>query len=410
MRRNRSISTTHPRARALQSVAGGALLMALLTALPVGVVRARLVICDAARHASAIHTRGDDPARSGGGPSPGQPLILPGNRGGSASAPPPSPVRSGVFFSPYKDVAINMDWNTHAMRSAVTGLPLPLVGSGSVITTAVPNLGAITLGFATGECGSESWGGVPGAAFARDNVPRLDAAGIDYVLSTGGQTGSFSCARPSGMMQFIARYHSPHLVGLDFDMETGQSDQTIADLIAGAKHAHAIYPNLRFSFTVATVAASDGSYGGVNALGDRVVRAVKKSGLANARINLMAFDFGNPSPAVCVVSNGHCDMGQSAVQTVRNLEHTYGLAPGQIEVTAMIGQNDSQALTMYPADVDPIVAYAVASGLAGIHYWSFDRDTPCAGGSIGHASPVCSSLNGTSPLEYARRFLKDLGR
>ena len=130
---------------------------------------------------------------------------------------------SGVLFSPYKDVTINMNWNTDQMQSAVEGSDLPVVGSGSVVSTYIPKLPAITLAFATGACGSENWGGVPGASFASENVPQLQAAGLKYVVSTGGEAGTFTCASTAGMDSFIARYASPDLVGIDFDIEGGQS-------------------------------------------------------------------------------------------------------------------------------------------------------------------------------------------
>ena len=43
---------------------------------------------------------------------------------------------------------------------------------------------------------------------------------------------------------------------------------------------------------------------------------------------------------------------------------------------------------------------------AGLHFWSFDRDTPC---SDDYASPTCNSMSSTTPLEYTNRFLSDLG-
>ena len=89
----------------------------------------------------------------------------------------------------------------------------------SLVSTYVPKLPAITLAFATGACGSENWGGVPGASFASENVPQLQAAGRKYVVSTGGEAGTFTCTSASGMESFIARYASPHLVGIEFDIE-----------------------------------------------------------------------------------------------------------------------------------------------------------------------------------------------
>ncbi|TNY26713.1 hypothetical protein BV497_07295 [Fulvimonas soli] len=315
-----------------------------------------------------------------------------------------------MLFSPYKDVTINLDWNTNVMRTAAaTGSPIPVVGAGSLVSTALPNLGAITLAFATGECGSENWGGVPASSFASANIQALSNAGIDYVVSTGGQAGTFTCSSPAGMASFIARYASPHLVGIDFDIEGGQTQAQINSLVAQAVYAQGLYPNLRFSFTLATLAASDGSYGGVNGLGDMVVRAVLASGLQNYTINLMTMDYGSAGPGICVVSGGKCDMGQSAIQAALNLEHTYGVPAGKIELTPMIGVNDVSSETFTAADVDTVVSYAASHGLAGLHFWSLDRDTPCSG-NMTTASPTCNSVSGTSPLQYSKRFLSDLGR
>jgi hypothetical protein len=210
------------------------------------------------------------------------------------------------------------------------------------------------------------------------------------------------------MEAFIARYSSAHLVGIDFDIEGGQTQAQIAALVAAAAGAQSEYPNVQFSFTLATLAASDGSYGGVNSLGNEVVEAVLGSSLKNYVINLMTMDFGSASSGVCVVVSGSCEMAQSAIQAVKNLEHTYGIPASKIAVTPMIGLNDNTAETFTAADVDTLTAYATSNGLAGLHLWSLDRDTPCAS-ATDYASPTCNSVSGTSVLEYDNRFLSDLG-
>ena len=315
---------------------------------------------------------------------------------------------SGLLFSPYKDVTINMNWNTDQMQSAVTGTDLPVVGSGSLVSGYIPKLPAITLAFASGTCGSETWGGVSGADFAAENIPQLQDADLNYVVSTGGADGTFSCASTADMEAFIARYASPNLVGIDFDIEGGQTQSDIQNLVNAAAGAQSQYPNLQFSFTLATLAASDGSYGGVNSLGNEVVEAVLGSGLKNYVINLMTMDYGSASSSVCVVVSGSCEMAQSAIQAVENLEHTYGIPASKIAVTPMIGMNDASSETFTPADVDTLTAYAVDNGLAGLHFWSLDRDTPCATTTT-YASPTCNSISGTTALEYTDRFLSDLG-
>ena len=362
-------------------------------------------------------TQGNDPATNNGGPGSGQPWTSDGactggsgsgggGTGGGGTGGGGTGSVSGLLFSPYKDVTINMNWNTYQMQSAVEGSDLPVVGSGSLVSTYVPKLPAITLAFATGACGSETWGGAPGATWAAENVPQLSAANLDYVVSTGGEAGTFTCASAAGMESFIARYSSKNLVGIDFDIEGGQSESDIQNLVASAAGAQSEYPNLQFSFTLATLGASDGSYGGVNSLGNDVVEAVLGSGLKNYVINLMTMDFGSASSSVCVVVSGSCEMAQSAIQAVKNLEHTYGVPAGKIAVTPMIGFNDNTSETFTIGDVDTLTSYAAANGLAGLHFWSLDRDTPC---SDDYASPTCNSVSSTTPLEYTNRFLSDLG-
>ena len=362
-------------------------------------------------------TQGNDPATNNGGSGSGQPWTSDGSCAGgsgsgsgtgSGSGSGTTGSVSGLLFSPYKDVTINMNWNTDQMQSAVTGTDLPVVGSGSLVSNYVPKLPAITLAFATGACGSETWGGVSGAGWAAENIPQLQSAGLNYVVSTGGEAGTFSCDSTAAMEAFIARYASPHLVGIDFDIEGGQTPSDIQNLVNAAAGAQSQYPNLQFSFTLATLAASDGSYGGVNSLGSEVVESVFGSSLRNYVINLMTMDYGSASSSVCVVVSGSCEMAQSAIQAVKNLEHSYGIPASKIAVTPMIGLNDNTAETFTAADVDTLTAYAAGNGLAGLHFWSLDRDTPCATTTT-YASPTCNSVSGTTALEYTDRFLSDLG-
>jgi chitinase len=358
-------------------------------------------------------TQGNDPATSNGGSGSGQPWTSDGactggssGGGGGGGTGTGTGSVNGLLFSPYKDVTINMNWNTYQMQSAVTGSDLPVVGSGSLVSQDIPKLPALTVAFATGACGSENWGGVSGANWAAENVPQLHAANLNYVLSTGGAAGTFTCTSTAGMESFIARYASPNLVGVDFDIEGGQSQSDIQSLVAASAGAQAQYPNLQFSFTLATLGASDGSYGGVNSLGNEVVQAVLGSGLKKYVINLMTMDFGSASSSVCVVSGGSCEMAQSAIQAVKNLEHTYGIAASKIAVTPMIGMNDATTEIFTTADVDTLSSYATSNGLAGVHFWSLDRDTPC---SDTYASPTCNSISSTTPLEYTDQFLSDIG-
>lgn len=342
-----------------------------------------------------------------------------GNMGGGSTpvvTPPPvivtdlglptGSVKGGFLFSPYKDLGISMNWNTNVMSTAATGSLRPLL---DVLPVNVP---AVTWAFATGECGRENWAGIAPDAIAAANVPAFVAANRNYVVSTGGAAGAFVCSTPEGMRAFINRYASRNLVGIDFDIEAGQSAEAITGLVRQLKAVEADYPQLRFSFTIATLGSSNGLaassiYGDLNATGYDVLHALAQYPLANYTINLMVMDYGAPGPGICVVgSDGRCDMGRTAIQAAINLNAKFGVPYNHIELTPMIGVNDVRDELFSLQDTDVLVQWARSKGIAGLHFWSLDRDTPCA---QAYASPICSSVSSVPTWGWASRFATDLG-
>jgi chitinase len=340
----------------------------------------------------------------GGTPDAGMPPPPPDAPRPDAGQPPPPPdggpagTPPGFIFSPYKDTSINMDFNTNTISTLVPGTRTP-------IATDMRNnqADAITLAFATGECGTENWGGVPGAAIAQVNVPLLNNGGIDYIISTGGAAGRFTCASDAGFATFLNRWASPRLVGVDFDIEAGQSQAEILNLIRRIGPARAARPNLRFSLTIATLGNTDGSES-LNATGLAILQAVNTvfgSIPSFVTVNLMVMDYGAPSQFVCFVANGTCDMGRSAIQAAQNLNARHGIPFRNIELTPMIGGNDVQSNVFRLPDVNTMAAFVLQNRLAGVHFWSYDRDIDCPPGP---ASPVCNSLGGAGPHGFLRRF------
>jgi hypothetical protein len=242
------------------------------------------------------------------------------------------------------------------------------------------------------------------------------------MISTGGAAGSFMCGSDAGMNTFIDRWSSTNLVGLDFDIEAGQSPSVIADLMARIKSAHTKYPKLRFSLTLATLATSAAgqttakslgtdAQDSLNAIGATTLNAVKSALGWNGTpatwpsyvtVNLMTMDYGTAGPGICVVSNGECQMGQSAIQAAYNLRDKWGVPFSNIELTPMIGGNDAITEIFTTADADTVARFAIAQGLAGVHYWSYDRDADCV---QGYASPTCNSIGGVGAHGYLKRFL-----
>jgi hypothetical protein len=304
-----------------------------------------------------------------------------------------------LFFSPYKDITINMNWNTNVISTQVTGTMQ------GVLTVMPTNLGALTWAFATGECGSENWGGLQANAVAGANVQSFVSMGKSYILSTGGASGSFTCGSDSGFETFIQRYNSTRLAGVDFDIEAGQSQATIAALVQRAKVAKQNHPNMRFSFTLATLGGNQAQ--SLGSAGVTTMNAIQSSGFTGYLINLMVMDYGSAIPSNCVVVNGACDMAQSAIAASESLHNFYGVPYSKIELTPMIGGNDTPGETFTLANVNTMVNYARQKGLAGVHFWSFDRDNDCV---QTWASPTCNSYGAAGTLGFTQRFMNALSQ
>jgi len=256
----------------------------------------------------------------------------------------------------------------------------------------------LTWAFATGACGSENWAGITPAQMGT-NAARFVSAGKKYIVSTGGADGAFTCTTDAGFQSFINSYYSTNMIGVDFDIEYAQTLTDIANLVARVKTAQAKYPNMRFSFTIATLGSSQsGSSVAVNmgssspnplgAEGILVMQAIQQGGLSNYYVNLMTMDYGSPSSNNCVLSGGQCEMGQSAIQAAMDFHNYYGIPYGNIELTPMSGANDTAGETFTLADADAVSAWSKTNGIGGLHFWSFDRD---------------------SGLSYTNEFVKDVG-
>jgi len=263
--------------------------------------------------------------------------------------------------------------------------------------------GALTWAFASGECGAERWGDATAAQIADANVGAFDAAGVDYLVSTGGQGAVFTCASDTGMEAFIQRYESKHLIGIDFDIEEGQTPEQVESLVKRVKAAQAKRPHLRYSFTVATHAASDGSGKSLNKQGETILAALRRNDVRAYTLNLMVMDYGPSARESCVLNQaGTCDMGKSAIQAAQNVHRKYKVPYAQIELTPMIGVNDVVS-NVFTLDDARTLGKAVRSmKLAGLHFWSFDRDRPCSEPTTG-ASAVCSTTP-AEPLAYHKAF------
>ena len=310
-------------------------------------------------------------------------------------------------YSAYKDISINTNWNTDVISTLVN----PAGGVFSATQPLVANLPstmpAITWAFATGDCTAENWGGMTATTVASANVPLFTKYNKNYIISTGGAAGVFTCSSNAGMLAFVQRYMSANMLGLDFDIEGGQTQAQMTSLVSTLKYIQGVYPNLRISFTLASLADSSGSGGNLNSLGAMVINTANAAGL-NYIVNLMVMDYGSPLAVNCVVANGSCQMAQSAIQAAKNVSAAWSIPLSKIELTPMIGNNDTSGEVFTVTDATTLANYVTQNGLAGLHFWSYDRDTPCA--TNGSASPTCSYVPGvtTSSTQFSSAFYNGL--
>lgn len=360
-------------------------------------------------YTAAFWTQNQNPTTPGNsGPAgTGDPwgLPVPCGAGGPTPTPTPTPKPTptptppppgSLLFAVYKDVTINANFNTGEQQTNVTGTVQP-------VTSVMPNE-TLVWAFATGTCGAESWAGITSGMEAT-NVQNFVNAGKDYIISTGGANGVFDCPSGSGLISFINTYNSANLVGIDFDIEGGQSQQVIDDLINATIAAEAQFPNLLFSFTIQSLGTTAANPITGGSVGTTVVSEIKRLGLSgNYVVNLMAMDYGSTNPNNCVVVNNLCDMGQSAIQAAQALNQQSGIPLNHIGLTVDIGQNDTQDEVTSLANVDTLCNFAKSNGLRAVRFWSFDRDTP-----NGNGGASTMNGNGDAALAYNHEYIKACG-
>lgn len=325
-------------------------------------------------------------------------LLAAGVAGLAGCARAPAITRTTYLFSPYKYVATAFDAKTRVISSDITGRRVP-------VEEALPKgMHALTIAFAAGECGKELWDGVPGAELAAANIRRLDAAGVDYIIATGGANQVFTCATPAAFLAFIQTYRSPHMLGVDFDIEDKQTQAEIDALVADAKAAQARYPDMRFSFTLATFGTTQRGKPALGDTGLKVMQAINRQHFDTAIIDLMVMDYDRSDVQHCTLgADGRCDMGASAIAAVEDFHANFKVPYDCIEATPMIGGNDTPDETFTLADARTLVAYAHKVGLIGLHYWSFDRDRNCP---RGNPDRPCNNWGKAGTFAFARVFMQ----
>lgn len=177
------------------------------------------------------------------------------------------------------------------------------------------------------------------------------------------------------------------------------------------KAARGAFHTLRFSFTVGTTAVANQN-NLEHTYGSMVMQALSKYnvGWSNVYINLMAFDFQDLSSCALDGSGKGCDMVQSAINAAESLHSLSDVPYSNIEPTVMIRQDD-HAHMFTVGNVAALTAYVRSKSLAGLHFWSFYRDTDCPpavvnGCQMTAVSATCNSYGSAGKLGFTNKFVQ----
>lgn len=295
-----------------------------------------------------------------------------------------------THFSPYVDVTLGTvtKWDSKTQSMQPIGL-LEMVNGA--------NLNSLHLAFITGQAGCKgTWAGYPVENSANGyGVPvfkELKARGVQLNVALGGLSGQYLAQMCDSEQALVAAYqeiidaYKPDR--LDFDVENAlQMDNAkLQRMMSAIKTIKANNQNIPISFTLPVL--PEGLVAGV---GHNVIVQAQIAGLKNYGVNIMAMDYGN--------YYNQKTMGEYAIDALKaTFNQLKALYPNQsdellwsrLEVTPMIGLNDTIPQNFGLADVDTLKAFAHEKGLRMLSIWSLTRDKSC---NYTYASPLCSSQN-----------------
>ena len=228
-------------------------------------------------------------------------------------------------------------------------------------------------------------------------IDSIRAAGGDVDVSFGGWSGKklgSSCKTPAALaaayQQVIDAYS---LKAIDIDIEHGEFNnrKTRKRVVEALAAVRAANPGLEISVTMGTAET------GPEAAGLSLIADAAAVGFMPDAWTVMPFDFGTP----------RTDMGHASVRALEGLaaalSSAYGIgideAYEHAGVSSMNGRTDEASETVDIEDMQTILTFAAARGLARVAFWSVNRDRSCAGADT--SSDSCSEI-AQQPLAFTK--------
>ncbi|WNI19331.1 cellulose binding domain-containing protein [Actinacidiphila sp. ITFR-21] len=311
--------------------------------------------------------------------------------------------------------------NTSAYSAAVSGSTAAGSGGGGTTTPGLvrtapyvdmgawptPSLTAMsqasgvkdfTLGFVTSAGCKASWFNAydPRAAWAKDQIDAIRAAGGDVKVSFGGASGielAQACSSVDALYtEYAAVVDAYNLTYVDFDIEGA----AVAEPASIALRSQALarlqqtHPSLRISLTLPVLP------NGLTSDGLNVVTSAKNAGVNLDMVNAMAMDYYQS-----------VDYGDAAVQAANAVfSQLTSLYPGRTDaqvwamvgVTPMLGQNDDGHV-YDQSDARQLVSFAQGKHLGMLSFWEEGRDANACSGALYKCTNIAQA-----PYEFSKIF------
>ncbi|GAA1232881.1 hypothetical protein GCM10009665_23930 [Kitasatospora nipponensis] len=303
------------------------------------------------------------------------------------TAPPTTtPPKVAVPVAPYVDMGA---WPTPSLTADAAG----------------SGIRSFTLAFVTSVGCKASWFNAydPRAAWAKDQIDAVRAAGGDVKVSFGGASGTELAAACGTVDSLFAEYDAVvsayGLTYVDFDIEGAAVSDTAANdrrsaALARLQKAH---PGLKVSLTLPVLPE------GLTAEGVAIVRSAITAGVDLDLVNVMAMDYGRAGT----------NYGDAAVQAAQSThDQLKALYPGKsdaqlwaaVGLTPMIGENDDHNV-FDQAAAQQVVTFAQQHHLGELAFWELSRDAnACTGGALYKCTNVAQQ-----PFDFSKIFAKYTG-
>jgi hypothetical protein len=300
-------------------------------------------------------------------------------------APRPAAAANWPHVSPYVDMGA---W------------PTPVLSEMSQAS----GIKGFTLGFVTSVGCKASWFNAydPRAAWQKDEIDKLRAAGGDVKISFGGASG-IDLAQACGDADSLAAEYSAVVDAYganyaDFDIEgAAVADPASIDrrsqALAKVRQSH---PNLKISLTLPVLPS------GLTADGLNIVNSAKNAGVGLDAVNVMAMDYyqsgtDDGDGAVQAAQATHDQLG--SIYTDRSDAQLWAM----VGVTPMLGQNDDHSV-FDQGDAQQLVTFAGQHHVGGLGFWEETRDRNACTGALYQCTNIPQQ-----PYEFSKIFAQYAG-